>query len=121
MATEFAKVVRKIRIDKDMMLGEMAKGIDVSSAYLSSVENGRKKIPESLVGRIVDFLELNQEKSSELQKAADNSPVSLKLDLSNAMGDDRMLANAFARKAFDLPKDKKQAIYELLNSMDEGK
>ena len=49
MLTEFGKFVRKLRIDNGTVLGEMAKSIAVSSAYLSAVENGKKNIIEKKI------------------------------------------------------------------------
>ena len=42
-ATALGKFLRKIRVDNDERLYDMAKRVEVSSAFLSGVENGRKK------------------------------------------------------------------------------
>ena len=42
MTTNFGKFCRKLRIDNDELLYDMAAKLGVSSAFLSKVENGKK-------------------------------------------------------------------------------
>lgn len=60
MLTMFGKVLRKARIDKGLLLKEMAEFCGVSSAFLSSVETGKKPIPSGLMEKAADFLEFDQ-------------------------------------------------------------
>lgn len=53
--TDFGREVRKARIDADVSLGQMAKDLDTTASFLSTVEMGRKKIPEGLVQKIETF------------------------------------------------------------------
>jgi len=115
MLTEFGKFVRKLRIDNGVVLGDMAKIIGVSSSYLSSVENGKKNITEQLLEKIAEYFSLNKSQLTELKQSADNSPISVKLDLKNASSDDRMLASAFARQVSDLSANQKSDIFAILN------
>ena len=46
MLTEFGKCLRKIRIDKAELLKDMAEKLQVTSAYLSAVEHGKREIPD---------------------------------------------------------------------------
>lgn len=116
MLTEFGKFVRKLRIDKGVVLGDMADMISLSSAYLSAVENGKKSITEDLLEKIAAYFSLNEVQKNELRKAADNSPISVKIDLRNAADDERTLVSAFARQVADLSPDQKKSIFEILNS-----
>lgn len=54
--TEFGKAIRKARIDASETLSSMAKAIGVSSSFLSSVENGKKKMPQDKSKKILLFL-----------------------------------------------------------------
>lgn len=45
MVNNFGKFCRKLRIDRNERLYDMAKRLNVSSAFLSKVENGQKKPP----------------------------------------------------------------------------
>lgn len=115
MLTEFGKFVRKLRIDKGVVLGEMAKSIEVSSAYLSAVENGNKNITEQLIKKIVFYFSLNEVIENELRSAAKNSAPSIKLDLRGVAEDERVLVSAFARQVSDLSADQKRSIFDILN------
>ncbi|ALU60310.1 helix-turn-helix domain-containing protein [Pseudomonas syringae] len=57
MLTEFGKALRKIRIDKGMLLKDLAGALSISPAYLSAVETGKKPIPDGLVGRIASLFD----------------------------------------------------------------
>lgn len=60
MLTEFGKVLRKIRIDKGMLLKDMAGALNISPAFLSAVETGKKSIPDDFVGRIASLLDYSK-------------------------------------------------------------
>lgn len=61
MLTEFGKTLRKLRIDKGLLLKDMAGALSISPAYLSAVETGKKAIPEDFVGRIAKLFDLTKE------------------------------------------------------------
>ena len=52
MLTSLGKFLRKLRIDIGETLRDMADKLSVSSAFLSAVENGKKKMPESWFAKI---------------------------------------------------------------------
>lgn len=55
--TRFGSAVRKARIDSGVTLSEMAEALQVTPAFLSSIEVGRKKIPEAWVKRVEEYFE----------------------------------------------------------------
>jgi len=120
MLTEFGKYVRKLRIDKGIVLGEMAQALGLSSAYLSGVENGKKAITEALIEKLVAFFDLEPGQIQALRQAAANSPVSVKFDLRDMPSEERTLVSAFARQVADLSPDQKQGIFNILNSSKRG-
>lgn len=67
--TLFGKFLRKIRIDNEQLLAEMAKSLNVSSAYLSSIENGVREIPDDFIAKISSVYNLNTAETMELRKA----------------------------------------------------
>ncbi len=69
----FGKEARKLRIDKDLLLKDVADGLNVSPTFLSAVEAGRKPIPPGFVNRVADFMGLSDEERHRLQLAADQS------------------------------------------------
>ena len=54
--TPFGKEIRKLRIDADITLSDMADGIRKTPSYLSAVELGDKPLSDALVENIIDYL-----------------------------------------------------------------
>jgi transcriptional regulator with XRE-family HTH domain len=54
--TPFGREIRKIRIDADLTLGEMAVALGKKPSYLSAVELGDKPLSEDLTTAIIGFL-----------------------------------------------------------------
>lgn len=53
--TEFGKAVRKARIDAEVSLAGMATDLGTTPSFLSAMEMGRKKIPDSWVTNIETY------------------------------------------------------------------
>ncbi|MFZ2160993.1 MAG: helix-turn-helix transcriptional regulator [Sideroxyarcus sp.] len=97
--TEFGKVVRKARLDANVTMSDMATSLQVSSAFLSSLETGRKKVPEDWAKKISAYFKKRGVAVEELQAAADVSNKSVSLEgLSTTH---QMLIAGFARASFD--------------------
>ena len=67
--TAFGKILRKMRIDCSEVLGVIAKRLKVSPAYLSSIENGGREIPEDFIAKIVTEYGLSEEQKNDLEEA----------------------------------------------------
>lgn len=52
--------LRRIRTLRGWKLGEFATKIDISYAYLSNIEAGRKPLPDHLLARAADVLDVDQ-------------------------------------------------------------
>ena len=52
MLTSIGRFLRKLRIDNGEILKDMAEALGVSSAFLSAVENGKKKMPEGWIEKL---------------------------------------------------------------------
>lgn len=115
MLTPFGQFVRKKRIDKFITLKEMADYLQVSSAFLSGVEMGRKAVPEDWAQKLSTYLELPPEENEELMRTISKSKKALKIDLEGVSPQCREMAFAFARKFRDLSPeelDKLQSFFE---------
>lgn len=53
MLDKFGKLVRDIRISRKILLYDMAKTLNISSAELSAIECGRKPIPDWFISSLV--------------------------------------------------------------------
>lgn len=97
--TEFGKVVRKARLDAEVSLLSMANELEVSSAFLSGMETGRKKVTEEWVHKIRLFFASRNIELPTIAEAADISNKSVSLEgLSPAH---QMLVAGFARTSLN--------------------
>lgn len=120
MLTPFGKEVRKVRIDKDMKLSEMADVLDVSPTFLTAVETGRKAIPENLPERISQALKLSKETTQLLRDALELSRAVHKVVVGRGSSDrDREVAALFARQFPDLTETKKDQIMQILKKQED--
>ena len=93
--TEFGRTVRKARLEANVSLLGMATELGVSSAFLSSLETGRRKVSEDWASKIEAFFKKHNVQIENLKKAADVSNKTVSLEgLSPAH---QMLVAGFAR------------------------
>lgn len=50
--THIGKQTRKIRIDNEELLIDMANKLGISASYLSAIETGKRKTPDNFVSNI---------------------------------------------------------------------
>ena len=106
MVNNFGKFCRKLRIDNDELLYDMAKKLGVSSAFLSKVENGNKKPPIVWEDLLIQKYDLNEAQTKELKKGIFEAQNYDSIDISSMSDDDRMMMLSFARKFNQLDKRK---------------
>lgn len=114
MVTNFGKYLRKLRIDRGMVLKDMAEMIGVSSAYLSAIELGKRAIPDDLINDVVKGFGLSKREGEELTKYAQLSQPSIKVDMSDAKDQNKELMLVFARKFKDLSPDQLDKLNKML-------
>lgn len=115
MLTSFGKFCRKLRIDKDQVLLDMASELGVTPSFLSAVENGKKNVPDSWCEILRERYELEDDEYQEMIKAKEYSKTQVKLNLTKYADEDRNLAFSFARNFESLSKEQKAKILEILN------
>ena len=115
MLTEFGKELRRIRLDSGELLKEMSDKLNVTSSYLSAIEHGKREIPLDLVDKISKIYKFDDCQYRKLCKAADESALSIKLDLKGQTSEVSTLANAFARKFKDLDQSEISEIMKIIN------
>jgi len=64
--TTLSKVMKIIRIQKDISLRDMAKQYDCTPAYISSIENGKCRVPNEYFKKVCDILECNDMQKAEI-------------------------------------------------------
>ena len=115
MLTEFGQYLRKLRIDHDELLKDMADKLGVTSSYLSAVETGKRNIPDGWVEKICQFYSLGMFEQEALKAAADNSVRAVTMDLSNMVPKKKETALLFARKFDNVDDPAIDEIRRLLN------
>lgn len=78
MLTELGKFLRKLRLDRNELLGEMAEKLSISPSYLSAIENGKRPIPKSFITNIKCTYRLSAQQMTQLRNIANFSKVEVK-------------------------------------------
>lgn len=112
--TEFGKFLRRLRVDRDLVLKDMADVLDVSSAFLSSLELGKKPIPTNFEEKIIKGFNLDDVQAQELRQAARISQPSVKIELTGKTTEEREMVMSFARKYESLSDEQKRKLKILL-------
>ena len=116
MLTEYGKILRHIRLDVSELLGVMADKLGLSSAYLSSIENGVRSIPIDLTKKIIEIYQLSLEEQEKLIQAEAETNKSLTIDLTNASIEQVETAAMFAREIKNLSVSELRDLYNKLKN-----
>lgn len=81
--TEVGKVLKKIRLNADETLTQMAQKLDMSKAYLSAIENGKRNVPQDLEIKINSIYNLDINLKLELNKAIAHQVSSINFEINN--------------------------------------
>lgn len=114
MLTSIGKFLRKVRIDNNEILADMAVKLGVSPSFLSAVENGKKKIPAGWSGKICKLYGLDEIQSENLDQAIAETEQSYEMDLSGVAKQNREIAVSFARKFATMDAEQIEKIKKIL-------
>ncbi|EJF87311.1 MULTISPECIES: helix-turn-helix domain-containing protein [Bartonella] len=95
MITPFGKTLRKLRIDHSERLLDMAKKLDISLAFLSAVEIGKKSVPVGMEEKIIELYALDQEAAERLRRESDACRTSFTIKPSDSF--EREAVGMFSR------------------------
>lgn len=115
MLTPFGKTLRVFRLNRGELLKDMAERLEITPAYLSSVENGKKEPTPELMAKLYKAYDLNQEQKEEIEEARAKTIQMICIKLDN--DDDADLGVLFARKLGSLSDTQRLNIKEILNRM----
>jgi Zn-dependent peptidase ImmA (M78 family) len=93
----------------------MADRLDLTSAFLSAIETGRKPIPRGYVEAVTQALGLSETETRDLHRAADETRKTV--DVDNLDAENRELVASFARRVNQLPPDLLVKLRKLLKSL----
>jgi transcriptional regulator with XRE-family HTH domain len=114
MITEFGKLLRIIRINSGDSAKDMADKMNISPAYLSAIENGKRNIPPEMVDIIKGSYKLSAVDIERLYKAIVNSTDNVKIDLS-ALADNKKRV-FYALSQDDLDDDTVEQMCEIIKT-----
>lgn len=115
MLTPFGKFCRKLRIDRNEILKDMASDLNVTVSYLSAVENGKRSVPASWEQMISDAYDLGDEQRWELKESIIESEKMITFPLEETGENSTTLLKALARKSGDLSEEQLNKMFEILN------
>ena len=115
MITSVGKFLRELRIGKGEILKTMAETLGVSSAFLSAVENGKKKLPDAWLPKLEEYYGLSSEQMEELRQAIIESGDTVALNIRNASAGNRQLAISFARQFDTLDEETSKKLLSILS------
>jgi transcriptional regulator with XRE-family HTH domain len=116
MFTEFGKLIRKARIDRGLLLKDMAEGLGVSSAYLSAVETGKKTVSDDLTRKVASYLgvSLDSPEFREIEDSAQISRGQIALEVRDLSQKHQETALAFARQFGEMKSTELDKLLALL-------
>jgi len=85
--TDIAKFLRKLRIDNDQSLGDMADDIELSAAYLSAIENGKRIAPEEMKDKLFKKYSLSEDQKLEFARLVAESREKVEIGLKGIQED----------------------------------
>ena len=119
MLTSVGRFLRKLRIDEGEILRDMAKKLEVSSAFLSAVENGKKKVPKTWIPKLEELYSLTPEQITELKDAIVESSDTIELNIRDTSDANRQLAISFARQFDTLDEETTNKLFSILKKYKE--
>lgn len=116
--TKFGEFMRIQRIKHHEVMADTAKLLNVKLPFVSTVESGKRNVPEEWISILTDHYELSADEQAELLDAVEHSKTQMKINLISANNTQRRLAVQFQRSFEKLDEDTATAIMNLLNKED---
>lgn len=110
----FGKELRKLIIDQDLKVYDLAKKLGVSSAFISSLMTGKKNVPENFIDQIIPILKIDNDEVLKLKKLSEMSKDVYKVDLTKSNNLARETMFTFQRNLNDLTDEDLIEIKQIL-------
>jgi transcriptional regulator with XRE-family HTH domain len=114
MATKFGKELKMLRLKNDEILKNMADKMEMSSAYLSAIELGKRKVPDDFIKKLTKAYQLNQLQVNEINNALNEHEGKIEIILNNVDPEKKEMAMIFARTFENMGSEKAKQIIEML-------
>jgi Zn-dependent peptidase ImmA (M78 family) len=110
--TQFGTKCREFRIRYNITMGDQAKGLGLSAAYISAIERGKRPVPEDFPDRVCEWMSLSEQDSRILREIASGERTVVKVFPKS--GDRALLAEDFARDLNGLSPEAVRQLREML-------
>jgi transcriptional regulator with XRE-family HTH domain len=109
--TPLGAKLRRMRTERSIALKDMAKALNVSSAYLSALEHGKRGRPTwFMVQRIIAYFNVIWDEAEEIQRLAEISDPRITIDTAGLAPEATELTNVLAREIARLAPDDLKAL-----------
>ena len=109
--TPLGAKLRALREERGVTLKDMAKALNVSSAYLSALEHGRRGVPNwAMVQKIIGFFNIIWDDAEELQRLAEQSDPRIVIDTAGLSARATELSNLLAENISSLSEAEIEAL-----------
>lgn len=115
----FGILLAHIRLEHQEIIKDMSDKLNMSPAYLSSIETGRRSVPEDMIQKLKETYSLDQETVHKLEiaKAELNLEVNMKINAETTK-DQIALATLFSKTFTDLSAEQINQIRTLLETFE---
>lgn len=115
MLTELGKYLRRYRIDNGLLLKDMANALNITPAYLSAIENGKRSPNIDLVKNIGQTFSFDENEIKNLMDAYYQTVEAITINTGTANERQTDLGLIFARKINSLSNEQISQIFRILH------
>lgn len=112
--THLGKHLRELRIDRGETAKEMAKKLNVTSAYLSSIELGRRRMSINLKDKIINTYCYSKEDIDLIEELVIKDSTMIKLHVDHLNLEERKILFALIRQIKELSKEDLDKIRKII-------
>ena len=98
MISKFGECMRTFRKERDESLRTMAKKLEISAAFLSAMEVGRKLVPVEYAKKIRDVYNLNDEEYGTIYSSIMETNERVEIEIAQMNEAQKEVSLVFARK-----------------------
>ena len=120
MVTKLGKALRSIRLEQGEVLKDMAQCLSISTAYLSAIENGKRRASEEMIQKVCKLYSLDEQEQRKLEEAWIQSIDEVTINLKNSSGLHRDLGVVFARRFDGLSTEEIEKVMQILGKDGNG-
>jgi transcriptional regulator with XRE-family HTH domain len=115
--TPFGARLRALRASRGVTLKQLAEALQVSAAYLSALEHGKRGAPSAgLVHQVNEYFGLIWDEADDLSRLARLSNPRVTVNTAGLTPDQTALANRLAQSIDRLPPDTVAALHAVLDT-----